>query len=84
MDKRHIVLGVLIILIVGAIFYFESMKARPSGAANLGEANELDGVENNLPSKESFKDGRYPLAPELAGISGYLNTDGEEIKISNE
>jgi len=84
MDRRYIVLGVLVVLIVGSIFYLENMKARPSGGVNLEEIDESDTAsENNLPAREPFKDGKYPLAPELDGISGYLNTDGEEIKISD-
>ncbi|MBI2138258.1 redoxin domain-containing protein, partial [Candidatus Woesearchaeota archaeon] len=31
----------------------------------------------------SEKSKKYPLAPELAGIAGYLNTDGEEIRIAD-
>lgn len=38
-----------------------------------------------IPPKDSsiIKDMRYPEARELAGIGGYLNTDGKEIRISD-
>jgi thiol-disulfide isomerase/thioredoxin len=38
-------------------------------------------VKGNVQAE--LKDGKFPLTAELAGISGYLNTDGEEIKISD-
>ena len=72
--KNTIVLIVVVVAIVGAVFYLESMKASPgiSSESLEDEVQEID-----------LKDGIYPKAPELAGISGYLNTDGEEIKISD-
>lgn len=70
MRKETIILMVLSVFIVGAIYYFETTKVRPDIVAQ-----EL------MPTKPSLKDGKYPLAPELIGITGYINAEeGLQIK----
>ena len=79
MNKRTIILSIVIISIIGTIFYFESQKApivdRAAGSSKL--------VNSTLPATKEINGVVYPLAPELTGISGYLNTNGKEIKISD-
>ena len=53
---------VLVIFIVGTIYYFESTKVKPSFVQEPSE-------------QLSVKAGKYNLAPELRGIVGYINTD---------
>lgn len=69
MNKRYITLAIVIILIVGAIYYLESQRAEVL-------------VQEPVTAEPELKEGLYPRAPELTGISGYLNTGGEEINIS--
>jgi len=66
MNKKIIILILLILIIGGSIYYFEGMKVKISS----------DG------KKVELKEGKYPQAPELVGISGYLNSD-EGLKISD-
>lgn len=97
--KRLILLGVALVLIVGGIYYIESQKAAPSGqagtasdpAAGLEEDDRNDEETVKEPEVVSEEDlarinqkaKQYEQAPELRGISGYLNTDGEAIRISD-
>lgn len=84
MNKRHITLVVVVLLIVGAIYYLGGMKAGPRDIVSSEESGGLDvNIDGGRSAKEPFKDGQYPLAPELTGILGYLNTNEEEIKISD-
>jgi thiol-disulfide isomerase/thioredoxin len=77
MNNKTALLILVIVLIIGSVIYLESQKAG---------VEEVDVVENlggeKVSDKALFKDGN-PLAPELAGIVGYLNTDGREVKISD-
>jgi len=59
MNKKLMLIGVIFVVAM-AIFYLESMKSNPK--INTGE-NTI--IENSL----------YPSAPELRGISGYINVD---------
>jgi len=60
---------VVVLAIVGAIFFLEGQKA------DISE-NVVGGMIS-----DDLKDDKYPKAPELAGIVEYLNTNGEEINI---
>lgn len=77
LEKRHYILGLVLILIVISIFYLQSQKAKPVGSD--GEILKV----NNKPETKLIGSQKYELAPELAGISGYLNTNDEEINISD-
>jgi len=55
---------IIIIFILGGIYYLESTKI------NIEFSDENIGIV-----QEELKDGIYPKAPELTGISGYLNTE---------
>ena len=60
-SKKNIIkLAVTVILIAAAIIYLESTKVK---------------VDNSPVQAVEQKEGKYPLAPELQGISGYINTD---------
>lgn len=78
MNNRLILLLIAVILIVGAIFYLEKDKVSFDNSnfesAKVSLDKELSKVIEGV---------EYPLSPELAGISGYLNTEGKEIKISD-
>jgi len=63
MNKRLISLFIILILIGGGIYYLELSKRR----IPIPETQQNIIVE--------LKEGKYPKAPELVGISGYLNTD---------
>ncbi len=76
--KRSIILIVAVVVIVSLIFYFEPRRVE---VTNDGAVEET-GVSSK-PAVKTIENVEYPLAPELAGISGYLNTGDEEIKISD-
>ncbi len=78
MNLKNIVLIVVVFLIVGLIFYFEPNKVETSQNEEVKEIKISD-----KPDVKIIEDVEYPLASELAGISGYLNTEGEEIKLSD-
>jgi thiol-disulfide isomerase/thioredoxin len=74
MKKNYIILIGVLIVIFASIVFLESGKVDPGiNGSVVGERN----INRDLQS------GEFPEAPELAGISGYLNTEGEEIKISD-
>lgn len=76
--KRYVLLGIVLLLIVGAIIYLD--KDKISVSSSRTEISKVSDI------KESFKivEGvEYPLSPELYDISGYLNTNDKEIKISD-
>ncbi len=67
MKGKLLQLIIAIMLIMGAIYYLEGQKV----------SNDYSGESVEI------KQGKYATTPELVGISGYLNTDGKEIKISD-
>lgn len=69
MKTKTIISTIVILAIIGAIYYFEDSKIKFETRGG-GEENVI------------FKEGKYPKAPELKGISGYLNTK-EEINVSD-
>ena len=72
MKKRMIMLIIAILIIAGLIYYFESLKTNSS--INTSE---------DLRTTSSLNEGKYTKAPELTGISGYINTE-ENLKISDQ
>ncbi len=80
MNKKNIILIVVVIAIVGVIFYLDSQKL------NVGSGDSQDTtkfVDSTKPAVKNIDGDEYPLAPELANIFGYLNTNDKEIKISD-
>ena len=77
MNKKTITLIVLGILIIGAIYYFESTKVKPMAQelVVLPTENVETAVEAAGSAQPLFKDGRWPLAPELTGLTGYINAE---------
>ncbi|MBS3059951.1 MAG: thioredoxin family protein [DPANN group archaeon] len=65
-------LAFIVILIIGTISYLEATKSKIVPITAIGP----DGGD-------LLKEMMYKKAPELVGISGYLNTDEKEIKISD-
>ena len=72
-NKKYLAFTIVVILIVGGIYYLETTKIKPPEIKNTGALEE---------SNVDLKDGIFPKSPELVGISGYLNTD-ETITIKN-
>lgn len=70
-DPKTIIIA--LIIIVGLVFFFQNGKAMP------GTNNEIVPI-TKTPIAE--KEGKYPLAPELSGIAGYINTP-EGFKLSD-
>src|SRR3989344_3785729 len=80
MKTKTIILIILGILIVGAIYYFESTKIKTAQGLsdNISKDAEQSQIEQSQPL---LKKGKYPLAPELRGIVGYINAEeGVQIK----
>lgn len=64
MKSETTILIILSILIIGTIYHLETTKVRPETVA-----------EELMPTPPLLKEGKYPLAPELRGITGYLNAE---------
>jgi thiol-disulfide isomerase/thioredoxin len=76
--NKKIVLAIVVLVILGLIFYLESKKVH---TPQLKEGEEIIKVNSKDPVK--ILDGvSYDLSPEFVGIADYLNID-EEIKISD-
>ena len=68
-NARAIILGVVIVIVLGLIFYFESQKPRrvvPEGA-------EIKIPDTAMNKEEKSK--RYELAKEITTPDGFINTD---------
>ena len=80
MNKKMIILVVVTVVIISSIYYLEQSKVKPQIQEPLQET-----IPSTIPAQGTppLKATKYPLAPELTGISGYLNTDGKDIKISD-
>jgi len=61
MKSKTILLIIVVAIVIFSIYYLESLKVQPTNTQSV----QIDG---------ELKDGKYSLAPELAGIVGYLNT----------
>jgi len=69
MKQKTVILIILVAFIVLAIYYLEPSKVNPSSTM----------TQKSTPS--SLKEGKYPLAPELQGLTGYINTqEGLQLK----
>ncbi|PIR57331.1 MAG: thiol-disulfide isomerase [Parcubacteria group bacterium CG10_big_fil_rev_8_21_14_0_10_41_35] len=75
MKKQTIILFFAIVIIALGIIFLQRSKGIPA----VSEISESVAKEN----APSIKKMQYPQARELAGIGGYLNTDNQEIKISD-
>jgi len=73
--NRFIALILVLGIIIGAIVILDRFDPTTTGLATSNSDNSILNAE--------LKDGKYPKSPELEGISGYLNTDGEEVKIED-
>src|SRR3989344_3295807 len=79
MNKKNLALIVVILAIMGIILYFENQKLNVSS----GSQDSAKFVDSNKPVFKEIGGEKYPLSHELTGISGYLNTNDKEIKISD-
>ena len=71
MKKNH-VLVIVVILIIAAIAYLESASPKIQEVEVKAAPREYKVLEEVLAEKSQA----YKAAPELAGISGHINTDG--------
>lgn len=78
MKNKKILFAVVLVLIIGAIVYFESQK--PMRAKNIGDA-EINKQGITLSVGEKIK--KYERAKEIVNPSGFLNIEGEETKIAD-
>jgi thiol-disulfide isomerase/thioredoxin len=69
MKTKTIILIAVLVIVVGSIYIFESQKVKPINYIDTSNKEVLDG------------ESQYVTAPELVGVSGYINT--EKIKISD-
>ena len=73
-------IGILFIVIgVGIIFGLD--KKLESAIADKG-FYDVTKVEQNILQQGQTKEAKYPKAPELASIAGYINTDGKPITLA--
>ena len=71
--KNAVMAGIVVIAAVAAIaYYFNSLDSTNN---NLNSAQILTS-NSSIPIDES----KYPLAPDLVGISGYINTSPDDLK----
>jgi len=75
MGNKKIILGLVILLIGGAIFYFEAKK--PERATNIA----ADIAPRIASMTKAEKAERYPLAKEIISPAGFVNT--EPIKVAD-
>ena len=76
LDKRRVILIFVLMAIVGAIYYLESTSIGPTQTTDVQ-------TTSTRTDKPVLKEGMYPLAPELTGIAGYLNTNGTNLTIAS-
>lgn len=75
--KKTIILVVVLALITGSIFYFESKKVdRLSDAKTIEVSPRAESFET---SAEKAK--KFPLAKEITTPDGFINTDGKPVTI---
>ncbi|MBI4447854.1 thioredoxin family protein [Candidatus Woesearchaeota archaeon] len=70
MKKVNLTLLIVLLIIVGTIYYLERSRVEPGV------------VEIARTSQTILKEGKYPQAPEIIGIAGYINTE-EGLKIAD-
>ncbi len=74
--KSAIIAGMIVIASVGGItFYFTSLD-KPVSSENLNSTQSSPANTPPIPIDE----GQYPIAPDLVGIAGYVNTAPDDLK----
>ena len=83
--QRYVILAIAVILIGGAIYYLNGMKAHPGGGGTPGPVTIATPTSSSTPKTADFtaKAKQYPPAPELVAPDGYINTDGQPITIGS-
>ncbi|MGV8142340.1 MAG: redoxin domain-containing protein [Candidatus Pacearchaeota archaeon] len=79
MNKKYAILAIVIVCIFVAIAYLESQKS----ASISSDSGVSEFVDSSKPVVKEIEGVEYPLSAELAGISGYINTNDKEIKIAD-
>ncbi|MBI2664881.1 thioredoxin family protein [Candidatus Woesearchaeota archaeon] len=84
--NKLVALIIVVVIVAGLIYYLESRKVRPADSDDAGliissdngsgasaTSNVFLPQQKYVPQKDAVKSALYPAAPELAGISGYIN-----------
>ncbi|MBS3164453.1 thioredoxin family protein [Candidatus Woesearchaeota archaeon] len=76
MKQKTLALIVVLALVLAAIAVLDRQKAAPRNNADSSPiAADIQGLSPEDAARIEEKARMYPIAPELAGISGYLNAD---------
>lgn len=79
--KTALVMGIiLVVAISGASVYFSSLEPEIKDAQNKLDNSQIQGKD--LAEIQKIDKSRFKKAPELIGISGYINTTPEDLKAS--
>lgn len=70
--KRHIILGIVLVVVIGAIVFLSDSPTKTSSSSNPIKIND---DSTRVQEKES----KYPTAIELVSPDGYINTDNINI-----
>ena len=86
MKSKTIVLVIILIFVIAAIYTLEQSKVAIIDE-EMPVSEKVNGLEEagkesaSVQEQPLIKDGKYPLAPELVGITGYINAEeGLQIK----
>jgi len=80
-STRNILLVIVIICIVGAIWYLDKGKVNPGGAVGGGVVASSTTAVHSADYAANAK--QYPAAKELISPDGYINTGGQPVTISS-
>ena len=80
-SQRNLVLFLVVIAVIGSIWYLESMKAGPSG--NIGGGVVASSTSSVHSANYAANLSKYPQAKEFIKPDGYINTNGEPITLSS-
>ena len=81
--NKKIILAVLTVVIVGTIIYLESQKPKRVTSSDAEIAGPPASPSQGPREDIQEKVGRYPRAKEIVNPAGFINTNGEEIKIAD-
>ena len=81
MNTKRLILVLVLLIVIFSIIALERTKVSSSPLLEItGES--LGKSSPSASPQPAFKDGKYPLAPELTGIVGYINTN-DDLKIAH-
>ncbi|MGI0041233.1 MAG: thiol-disulfide isomerase, partial [Nitrosopumilaceae archaeon] len=79
--KTALVMGIILVVAIGgASAYFSSLEPQIQKSQNQSdESSKTQKMTSEMPNIDKS---RFKKAPELTGISGYINTTPEELKVN--